>query len=185
MSTFHPFSRLPVELRTYIWRLGTDPRIVDIRISQEADGSKFRIAPPLTPPCLQACQESRTELSRFYQRAFSELSSSLGTGYRYFWVDFDIDTLDIGDSAFMLYKAVAPMIKRLKIKGRNSDPIYYHEQIRRIRIFTNVKEIQVVCADGVDNWSGAIAEHFWPCGVQNVWYIEPNDGTIIRAVDFG
>jgi hypothetical protein len=31
-ATFHPFPRLPFELRAYIWELTVEPRIVEVRV---------------------------------------------------------------------------------------------------------------------------------------------------------
>jgi len=78
-QTFHPFSRLPLELRLKIWRLTPEARIITVRLTyrnRRADGSflpdpwmdSTKPIPPhpaLTVP-FRVCRESRREMQRLY-----------------------------------------------------------------------------------------------------------------------
>lgn len=33
-----------------------------------------------------------------------------------------------------------------------------------------------MCADGLFAWLDALEEHYWPCGNDNVFFIDPDDG---------
>ncbi|EAT76760.1 hypothetical protein SNOG_15922 [Parastagonospora nodorum SN15] len=74
MSTFHPFPRLPTELRLQIWEMTVEPRTVEICIrftdfpsTPLADGKQKRPprqmstvqSPTPVPGPLQACREAR------------------------------------------------------------------------------------------------------------------------------
>jgi hypothetical protein len=41
MATFHPFPRLPAELRIQIWEMTVEPRVVDVRL--EADWARPKV----------------------------------------------------------------------------------------------------------------------------------------------
>ncbi|KAH8161628.1 hypothetical protein CIB48_g6619 [Xylaria polymorpha] len=78
MAAFHPFPRLPAELRAQIWEMTVAPRIVEVRITYRAsalspDSSSTNTAtvPHLVsstpvPAILQTCQEARNQ--GLYQR---------------------------------------------------------------------------------------------------------------------
>jgi hypothetical protein len=57
-----------------------------------------------------------------------------------------------------------------------SSEFFYHSEVRELHRFVNVMEIYVVCADGLYSWLGALEEHYWPCGEENVFFIDPDDG---------
>ncbi|KAK3955370.1 hypothetical protein QBC32DRAFT_379537 [Pseudoneurospora amorphoporcata] len=77
MTTFHPFPRLPPELRLRIWGLTVEPRTVDFRIANPERTMGFRIdtingtpnnvvqlrSSTPRPATLQACREARNHLS--------------------------------------------------------------------------------------------------------------------------
>ncbi|KAK1778230.1 hypothetical protein QBC45DRAFT_414813 [Copromyces sp. CBS 386.78] len=93
MTTFHPFPRLPPELRLRIWELTVEPRTVDFRIADTERTMGFRIeaingtpnnvvqlrssTPP--PATLQACREARNHLSSgggrrvLYEQVFCDM----------------------------------------------------------------------------------------------------------------
>ena len=100
MSTFHPFPRLPAELRNTIWELNLDPREVTIKANRQTEmigeNLNFTVyfsSPTAIPSALQACRDSRSLLAeRHYSRAFSN-----GTSPHYVWVAFALDTIRIND----------------------------------------------------------------------------------------
>ncbi|KAK4137750.1 hypothetical protein BT67DRAFT_483705 [Trichocladium antarcticum] len=105
-ATFHPFPRLPVELRARIWELTVEPRIVEVRVVYH-DPSPARVTdpdawtpawqakrlPPMrhlrsrtpAPPPLQTCREAREHLGRHpyggYQKALSEIAATPSDGF--------------------------------------------------------------------------------------------------------
>ncbi|KAF2809811.1 uncharacterized protein BDZ99DRAFT_36873 [Mytilinidion resinicola] len=184
MATFHPFPRLPVELRARIWEMTVEPRTVEIRLAHAAQPSichLFSSTP--VPATLQACHEARTH--GLYQQAFSEIYYQVpsdGAEWRYVWLNLDIDMISIGQTSFFVFKSVAPTIKRLKFERENSDEGFYHWESSEIRDFVNVKEIHVVCADGMGAWHKATYEHYFPCGPENVFYIDPG-GQMMRSIE--
>ncbi|KAL0930179.1 uncharacterized protein CTRU02_214999 [Colletotrichum truncatum] len=103
MPTFHPFPRLPSELRNRIWELTVEPRIVEVRVvyhqpnpanvkgsaelgAQEVDWTVKR-PPPVrhlrsptpVPAQLQTCREAREHLTTHpvakyrYEKSFCEI----------------------------------------------------------------------------------------------------------------
>ncbi|KAK7966303.1 uncharacterized protein PG986_000580 [Apiospora aurea] len=86
MSQFHPFPRLPPELRQQIWQLSLEPRELIIR-SNNLSQTALQAKPPAQ---LHACHESRAYLAgRLYVQAFrTKQNANL-----YDWVNFDADII--------------------------------------------------------------------------------------------
>lgn len=83
-ATFHPFPRLPLELRLKIWRSSLPgPRL--IRISVEDGSFKSNTPHPLG---LQICKESREETLRIYQ-----LSIAVEPSKNHIYINTDHDGL--------------------------------------------------------------------------------------------
>ncbi|RYP50302.1 hypothetical protein DL768_004155 [Monosporascus sp. mg162] len=181
MTTFHPFPRLPPELRARIWELTIEPRTVEVRIvhkdpivppdalSENRRSVSHMVSLTPVPATLQACQEARNQ--GLYQQAFSEIAGSDDVGRRYIWLNLEIDMISIGTTAFSHFTPVAPIIKRLKFEREISNEYYYHWESEALLDFVNVKEIHVVCADGMRAWHGTSEEHYWPCGRENLFFI--------------
>jgi hypothetical protein len=189
MSTFSLFSRLPTELRLRIWALTVEPRTVDVSMSDSYLSWIYNNPLPVTntpvPAPLQTCQESRRELQKYYQRGFVELRNRDDMGLRYVWVNFEIDIIYIGNGNHLGdYIAVAPQVQRLRFKAEFSDEVFSRSSMNYLQHFTSVKEIFVVCMDGMNAWWGALEEsqeHLWPCGEENVWLINPENGIMMRG----
>jgi hypothetical protein len=128
---------------------------------------------------LQTCQEARNH--GLYKKVFSELSISNGEESRYVWANFDVDIIDIGETPFECYKLVASSIQRLKFERKNSDEGFYHIEAKELNMFTNLKEVYVVCADGIRAWWYAGEEHYWPCGAENLYFIDPDSGLVMSS----
>lgn len=94
---------------------------------------------------------------------------------RYMWLNLEIDIIDIGGTCLEDLTPIAPMIQRLKFTRKHSEEYFYHAEIRELEHFTNVREIHIVCEDGLYAWLGALEEHYWPCGEENVFFIDPAD----------
>lgn len=192
-TTFHGFSLLPIELRTQIWDMTVGPRTVEIRVVANRDMPKAQhrlISHTSVPGALQACVESRNHLQKHYTRRFAELGAIYPSGLPYVWLNLEIDMVSIGTIRpyaqgiwLDMLKSFATQIKRLKFGRENTCEYWYHSESRALTSFSNIKEIHVVCADGLYGWWGATEDHYWPCGVENLYFIEPqeNGGRTMRA----
>ncbi|KAH6627472.1 hypothetical protein F5144DRAFT_575961 [Chaetomium tenue] len=202
-TTFHPFSRLPFELRARVWEQTVEPRTVHVRvlhtqirvpnpdpIPKEAEARArrpsqvTRFIPRLdsstpVPATLQTCREARN--LGLYQQAFPELSPD---ETRYAWLNLEIDLIFIDTRCYLKsFKPIARLIERLKFERENSSEYFYHFESKHIRNFANTKEIHVICADGIEAWHQASWEHYWPCGKENVFLIDKYDGRMMNSVE--
>ena len=197
MTTFHPFPRLPFELRGQIWEMTVEPRTVEVdavpyvlKITAsppDACKTHYRrvvrlVSSTPVPATLHACQEARNQ--RLYQQAFSEIADSDGTGTRYVWVNFDIDIIFLGrHGKFQDYKPVAPLVQRLKFERDMYDEDFAYFDLDDIFVFNNVKEIHIVCDGGLRNWHGVSQQYSWPCDNENVFCIDPADGRMMTSIE--
>ncbi|KAL2141281.1 hypothetical protein VTI28DRAFT_2616 [Corynascus sepedonium] len=192
MAAFHPFPRLPFELRARIWELTVEPRTVEVRVYHSTPpryrkwprrgwGRRNTLLSSLTPvpAILQTCREARN--LGLYKKEFSRLSTIDQT--RYVWLNLEIDMISIESCRFDNFKPVARLIRRLRFKGNNGSEAFYYFESRELRNFVNAKEIHVVCEDTIESWHGAGMEHPWPCGMENVLFIDPYDGRRMRSAD--
>ncbi|TIC91577.1 hypothetical protein CH35J_011000 [Colletotrichum higginsianum] len=142
-ATFHPFSRLPAELRARIWELTVEPRIVEVRANNDVEGSesvikwlpRMRYLCSLTPAPAQlhTCREAREHLTKCpdsvyrFDKAFSELATIPSEGgplqERYVWFNFDNDMLSVGRTDLHEFQAVAYQIRRLRFRRFISDEL--------------------------------------------------------------
>ncbi|KAI2471450.1 hypothetical protein F4781DRAFT_111799 [Annulohypoxylon bovei var. microspora] len=187
MSTFHPFPRLPTELRLYIWALAVEPRVVEVRVVPDHPLKVQRLVSPTpVPAILQTCQEAR-DLG-LYKRGLSEVTATkvnaaAGAESRYVWLNLDVDMVSIGKTSFRAFAPVASSIKRLRFERENSDESFYHFEVRELRNWVNTEEIHVVCEDGIEAWHCASHEHHWPCALENLWFFDPDDGRMMRSFE--
>ena len=190
MATFHSFPRLPVELLIQIWESTVEPRAVDVRVKMKhwnqdhsinnLPPSKRLVSSTPAPASLHTCREARYQ--GLYQQAFSELAASDGSGRRYVWVNLDIDIICIGTVYTTYYKPVAPLIQRLQLESIEAIFID-HWRDSELHDFVNLKEMYLNCADGMWTWYGQMKDIHWPCGEENVFMIDPDDGRMIRGVE--
>lgn len=177
MNTFHSFPLLPFELRALIWRSTVEPRTVDVRVNRRGsiwakDRHTHLVSSTPVPATLQACREARN--LRLYERAFAEI----GADGRYVWVNWDMDIISIGTSEFQFFHPSAPLIQRLQFERDNTEDSFYHSEVYDLDAFLNIKEIFIVCVDGLTGWHGAIEEHGFirRCGGENVYLIDLEAG---------
>ncbi|KAH9221236.1 hypothetical protein DL95DRAFT_265607, partial [Leptodontidium sp. 2 PMI_412] len=104
---FHPFPRLPKELRVRIWRLhlaALQPRTHTLRpkpVSNMRSSFPTRSTNKIQhlfssdpfPPTLYACRESRLEALAFYTKAFGSMATP-----NFVWTNFSLDTIKINDN---------------------------------------------------------------------------------------
>jgi hypothetical protein len=184
MSTFHPFSRLPYELRAQIWEMTIEPRIVDVHIKQiEQEPYRRLVSSTPVPATLQSCKEARNH--GMYKRSFYELDGSAQNDRRYVWLDLSVDLVSIGTCPFWHFRAVASQIKRLKFEREYLAKWFFPRECKELRTFVNAEEIHVICMDGFWNWRGAVHDIQWPCTDKNLILIDPDDGRVLRGCDLG
>lgn len=94
---------------------------------------------------------------------------------RYVWVDFDIDTIDIGESMFDSSKVIAPSIQRLKFAREMQAEWFYYTEVEDVKYFVNARETWIVPLHGLFSCVEATEEHYWPCGQDSVFFIDPDD----------
>ncbi|CAG9987777.1 unnamed protein product [Clonostachys byssicola] len=187
MTTFHPFPRLPYELRIQIWKLTVEPRTVEIRVGgfykdlgpktkdkpegEPADRQyvQYLVTPTPVPGPLQTCREARN--LGLYQRSMSGLSDLTGDEKQYVWLNLDIDLICFRGGSLEKFNQVAPSVKRLKLESKSE-----------FRHFVNVEEVHVICKNGMREWHGSTADNWWPCSQENLIFIDPRDGLILNGV---
>lgn len=176
------FSSLPYELRAQIWEMTVEPRTIEVKIRHEKRGARrsyVRSATPV-PAVLQVCREARNY--GLYQKVFSEIATP-GKGAQYVWANLESDIIDIGTSYLEAYTPVASQIRKLKMDREISvsyeGEFFSHWENDELRKFTNIKEIHVVCVDGVRAWLGAFEQIYWPCGNDNVFFIDRDDPDLV------
>jgi hypothetical protein len=187
MATFHPFPRLPAELRAQIWQMTVEPRF---KTKRELGRRPFSVLTSSTyvPAPLQTCQEARN--ARLYQRCFSDLAIRYGypedAERRYIWLNLDIDMVSIGNTDLGAFRPSAHLIKRLRFTRDNTDEDWCRGlECDELQHFTNVSEIHVVlCENGdFENWHGASDDYIWNCGAENVTFIDEEEGQEMKLLD--
>ena len=192
MATFHPFPRLPAELRAQIWQMTVEPRIVEVRLRVrgkwgEKTFNKLTSPTPVPAP-LQTCRESRN--AGLYQRCFSDMPWRGGAAKdaepRYVWLNLDIDMVSIGWSNFEAFRPVAHLIKRLRFTRDNTDEYWASgDEPDELYHYKNVSEIHVVLCEGseFEEWQWAAQDYTWPCGKENVLFIDYEQGQEMKLTD--
>ncbi|KAH9205810.1 hypothetical protein DL95DRAFT_250085, partial [Leptodontidium sp. 2 PMI_412] len=127
-ATFHPFPRLPKELRVRVWRLhlrSQRSRALKIKFVnrfQSADHVPYLCTSSRTPPLLHTCLESRLEALHCYTQAFRHKSDT-----RYIWTSFDMDIIWIGyGSLCELAETDKAQIQHLIARGNTSEHFFDH-----------------------------------------------------------
>ncbi|KAK7914948.1 hypothetical protein PG985_012651 [Apiospora marii] len=167
MATFHPFPRLPPEIRNLIWRSTVEPRIVEVTLTvvkelPDSDDVVMRLASStLVPAVLHTCQEAR-DLKKLYQQELSQVFPVLRTADGdfvqqhppllpplheqppYFWLNLDIDILSVGLMPLGLFLNIAPLVKRLRFASEGGADSFFETEQDDLAAFVAVEEIQVV-----------------------------------------
>lgn len=135
------------------------------------------------PAALHACREARRGLTTtgprpgLYRRCFSEISPPAAAAERgryYVWLRPEADTVFVRASTRLeALGAVAPLVRRLRIARECTDAVFYYFESEALAAFVNVREIWVVCEDGLGAWRRTFKEGFWPC--EDVVFVDPDD----------
>lgn len=182
------FSDLPFEIRAMIWRWTVEPRTVEIRVRPHMGQGKGKLThmyylTPVPAP-LQTCREARN--LGLYKQAFSEVEALAndGTERRHVWLNLEIDIISIGKGVLYWFGPVAASIRRLRVERENMYEAFFDNEYAEIQPFVNLKELHIVCGDGMETWHGFTRyEHFWSCGVEDVTFIDPFDGRVMKSLD--
>lgn len=192
------FNDLPSEIRVRIWQLTVEPRTVEVRIvpysgtgyrmptkSRRAAGDLWSTTP--VPASLQVCYETRN--IGLYKQVFYEATEADDAERRHVWVNADIDLVDIGWALFFrrnllppIMRELAPIIRRLLIGGNCSEEDFFRWEYDG---FVNLEEVHIVCGDGAEEWRYSPQEYSWPCSLENVFFIDPFAGRVIRGTELG
>ncbi|KAF3484078.1 uncharacterized protein GIQ15_03402 [Arthroderma uncinatum] len=180
MAVFHLFPCLPSELRARIWELTVEPRTIEVGYKNTPYNETLHVmssAP--VPAILQTCYEARNQKG-LYQRAFA-----FGIEPRYVWVNFEVDMISIGHHstfAWELFEAERLLIRRLTFEGEN-DEWFFHFRYHQLAGYSNLEVIHVICYNGVDDWQTAWESIHWPCGPDNVRFIDRETGEVALGKD--
>ncbi|KAL2148873.1 hypothetical protein VTH82DRAFT_1559 [Thermothelomyces myriococcoides] len=177
-TTFHPFPRLPFELRARIWELTVEPRIVDVRVVYH-DPSPVKVTDPFAwsdermkkrlpprrhlrsstpvPAQLQTCQEAREHLSKRpyggYCKAFSEIMTTPYDGF---------DPVPEDDP-----------------QGERDRYVWLNFEIDVVSV------AYLVCLEGIRAGYKVTDDIYFPCGPENVYFVNPEKmgDMMMRSVD--
>ncbi|CCC13009.1 hypothetical protein SMACR_06153 [Sordaria macrospora] len=147
--------------------MAVEPRTVSIRFAygpplDPADSEQYYtrvVSPTPVPAPLQTCAEAR--YLGLYQRVSaadhfpcSDPEPEPYNNRRYFWLNWDVDMIDIHDYPFAAFNRIVPMIKRLRFQSgfyefiRDRDDYWWYQLKWLDHIFPKVEEMQIVCAPG-------------------------------------
>ncbi|KAH6698425.1 hypothetical protein BKA61DRAFT_707064 [Leptodontidium sp. MPI-SDFR-AT-0119] len=202
------FQHLSAELRTRIWELTVEPRIVEVSVIFHRPN---RLLPPTrllcsstaTPAVLQTCREAREYLSRHpdngyrYEKAFSEIATTPYAGFasvaeddpereRYVWLNFDNDMISVGKTDLHNFLAVAYQFRRLRLERVVSCEYFSHtESMLFFRTFRNLVEIHLVCLDGIRAGEGIAEDLDSSCALENIYFLdtEAQGGMMLNTFD--
>lgn len=204
MATFHPFPRLPYELRAMIWEATFEPRTLSVELRHELHGGvgdsagvSLASSTPV-PAVLQSCHEARNYGP--YKKVFSELSTSgKGLGYvliltrcirmlinprSYIWANLKHDVIEIRLSSACHFEAVAASITKLKFRINWSDVLgsrhyrdsRFGEELRR---FVNVEQLYIETVENLYGCMEILKDRSWPCSNEEVYFIHPQDRRLV------
>ncbi|KAK2612377.1 hypothetical protein QQS21_001641 [Conoideocrella luteorostrata] len=207
---FHLFPRLPYELRALIWTLTVEPRTVPIScwigdrpakevnpsdeywrrdLSSETHMPEFAkhhattlplvlyAASPIKPSIIHACRESRA--LNLYEKLILEPGSEAS----FAWVNFDVDTIDIGDyQIFQRFKHCGHKIRRLKLEANMSDEYFSRYGSHELSFFNNLLECFIVTKDPFYFWAGAYEERL-QCKPESTFIIDEITGEVKCCAD--
>jgi hypothetical protein len=186
MATFYPFPRLPHELRVLVWLLAANPRTVQINPKHESrltrDGKYSSeiaslVSPTPVPAALHACREGRRH------NAYEKLFYSDQPERRYIWVNFDLDTLDVGTSPLACLEHSGSRIRRLRLERDYYCDSWFYDEAPRLAWFPNVLEYEVVYRGDLGAWSETYDQHPWSCTRERLKFINKDTGLTQSSVE--
>ncbi|KAL5353861.1 hypothetical protein ACLOAV_001905 [Pseudogymnoascus australis] len=175
MATFHPFSRLPFELRIQIWGFATEDRVLRVRKAWIRNQGYW--SPTLVPAITRACRESREHCS--YQKAFIIESFS-----RYIWANYDHDVIQMRSGLLSKENILErDKVRHLRIElineqGLDESDSFYYNDVRRLPDFPKLESFSLLVGDRLSpQWTDFIKETYWgACPRGNVQIVDGETG---------
>ncbi|KAK8928121.1 hypothetical protein H634G_10546 [Metarhizium anisopliae BRIP 53293] len=181
MATFHPFPRLPYELRAKVWALAAEPREVPIRAKYEHDDRfeeiLYLISPTPVPAVLHTCRESRKESQYEKMFYFQE------TEPRYVWVNFDLDMLAVGRAFLDHVVHNKSRVRRFKFEYEYEDDEWDFEDYEE-SWFPNLVECHVVVGD-MSGCTRFWNEDYWLSKQEDFVFIDKKTGKRMNVCELG
>ncbi|OBT44391.1 hypothetical protein VE00_07057 [Pseudogymnoascus sp. WSF 3629] len=191
MSTFHPFPRLTLELRSQIWGFATEDRVLRVRKTWNHNQGYW--SPTPVPAVTRACWESREHCS--YRKAFIIDSSP-----RYIWANFDCDVIQMRSGLLAETNILErDEVRHLRIElvneqGLDESEFFYHNHVHKLRDFPKLESFNLLVGNGLlPEWTDFIKERYWgACPRGNVrivdgktgeWIDEETSGAYLDYID--
>ncbi|KAL7912394.1 hypothetical protein GGI35DRAFT_440161 [Trichoderma velutinum] len=185
-TTFHPFPRLPPEIRSLIWALAVYPRLLHIRITPKSDtlGNSYNHYASMIPQAelMYVCRESR-QLSP-YRKAF--LTTLPGDSeVQYIWVNFDKDMISLQDEKMGRLAPHAADIQRLRFTvPTGSYGEYWADTFTRFpdtnfKMFTALRELHFAISESYTLWG--YTNCYGTCLPENVRYVNVHTGFMLTG----
>lgn len=175
-ETFHPFPRLPWELRAMVWEFTIEPRQVDIRVvfrQVQGKSRKTLLSRARVPAILHVCQQSR--YLGLYKQAFIDLPHQRVPDIqpKYFWINWNHDTLVIGrtELSYLRHESIQNSIQRLEMdRSQASTP-----DIEHLRAFPKLKKLLI--HGSVPNFLHVFRDFPIACSRKNIFLEDSVMGT--------
>ena len=153
LNTFHPFSRLPQELRIQIWRAhltSMEPRNLIIRSDRPKNFTRplqYFHSPTPIPPLLHTCLESRLEALSFYVVAFTN-----GSNPRFTWTNFQFDIIVITEWDLCKLSQL-DKFRMLQMVVESTSADYFHGECRgEFADMPNLVSLEIVSIESLYAW---------------------------------
>lgn len=92
--------------------------------------------------------------------------------------------IDIGLTGFEYFKPIAYLFRWLMFEANFEWEGFFHFEAHKLSYFENLNEIHVVCAEphGPVDWLNVFeGGHYWPCGNENMYFIDKTSGQVFRG----
>ncbi|KAK0766859.1 hypothetical protein N5P37_000588 [Trichoderma harzianum] len=182
-TTFHPFPRLPSEIRSQIWALAVYPRLLHIRITPKKDtlGNSYLHYASMIPQAelMHVCRESR-QLAPYRKAFFTTLPGD--SEARYIWVNFDEDMISLQDEKLRGLAPHAAEIQRLRFTVPTGSYREYWEDLfhrfpdTHFKMFTALRELHFALSEGYGMCGYA---NYGTCHPDNVRYVNVHTGWML------
>ncbi|KAJ8130534.1 hypothetical protein O1611_g3096 [Lasiodiplodia mahajangana] len=187
-DTFHPFPRLPVEIRLKIWALAAGPRNLKISRTPSAKwlplGTTFAYASPNPPPAvMHVCREARQNAP--YRKAFL---TSAAAETKYIWVNFQNDMICLPDDQV---RSLAPHyadIERLRltaeadVEGNSFLDYFKHQSCWILKPFSALRVLHIAVEDDFLGWAESfMGEGYANCPSENVRFLDLHTGLLLTG----
>ncbi|KAJ8120638.1 hypothetical protein ONZ43_g2704 [Nemania bipapillata] len=161
MSTFHPFPKLPLEIRQQIWEMSVEPREVAVGYHL----TRRRRSPP--PSLLHACSEARSHLQGQYTKVFG-FAEPLTYLERqrmkeppiYTWVNVKLDTVYCAQFTLEQVVSELPLVRWLIIEMQDPD-YWFYNQCSTLRHMGKTLETVTMLHPAPRSKSGRFDSRWW------------------------